>query len=34
MVTLQYLGDALFTTAAEFATVLHRDSVARAGTNR
>jgi biuret amidohydrolase len=32
--TLQYLGDALFTTADEFATVLHRVSVARAGTKR
>jgi biuret amidohydrolase len=30
--TLQYLGDALFTTADEFATVLRGGAVARAGT--
>jgi hypothetical protein len=29
--TLQYLGDALFTTADEFMTVLHRVSVAACG---
>ena len=31
--TLQYLGDALFTMADEFATVLRRVTVARTGTN-